>query len=156
MTAPPLPIPRPHFEPASIQPETVPMDHVWPILGPILIFVAAAAALYFLFLQPKMAEVAKTLGKPETVAATSGLAKINAIISGWRTTLMALGAALPQLIQVVLQSLPPQTIDELKTLPWADVFGPTTANKITLACSFGVVIFHAIGLASAAKTVPKA
>ncbi len=128
----------------------------WSVLGWPIIFTAASFAAYYVYIKPTLAKIATTMGKPETVAASSGAAKISALAENWKTLALSGLGSLVLIIKTVLDTLDADMLAELKTLPWASAFTDATANKILLAITFLIPLTHLSGKLKAAATPPKA
>ena len=127
------------------------MSNIWNYGWPIIVIVGIYA-FYQMFIQPKMAETSQVLGKAQTVAKADGVfAKFTALLSGWKTIILAVVAGLPQFVQL----LSPEMLQSLQGLPWGEIFDPKVANAISFACAALIPITHVIGLNQAAKTTPQ-
>ncbi len=131
------------------------MKEFWDLAGWPIIFVAAAAGAYFIYLKPTLAKISATTGKSDVVAAASGVKKLAAIIEGWKTLILSGAVAAIQLVEGIINQLDPETISELKALPWANVFTQDTANKISLILAAAIPFTHLMGVNKAAITPPK-
>ena len=120
---------------------------------------AIAAYLDVRFINSKMAETAKVMGKAAEVAAAKGIAKVWALVEGWKTTILAVIAFivhLPGLIASLLGYLDEDLLRAWQSLPWTNVVDAKIANWITLAIAVLIPLTHSIGVNKAAKTVPVA
>ena len=127
----------------------------WSALGWPIIFTGASFAAYYVYIKPTLAKISATMGKPETVAASAGAAKVSALVENWKTlALSGLGSAV-LVAKTVVDTLDADMLAELKTLPWASAFTDATANKILLAITFLIPLTHVAGKLKAAVTPPK-
>ena len=124
------------------------MGNFWGTFGwPLLVF-GGGAFIYFGIVKPKLDEAARTLGKADTVAASTGFAKLWASLAGYKTVLATGLGFIPQLFT-------PEAVSQFQVLPWGSFVDQATANKIMAAGVFLGWIAHAYGLAKAAATPPK-
>jgi hypothetical protein len=127
-------------------------EHIWGAA----FFLTAAVLLYVTILSPMMTKTSAVLGKPDKMAsAQSSLDKVMVWLDGKKTMFSLGGMFLIQEAMKILNGLNDQTINELKALPYADMFTPAVAHNIQLSLLLLATFTHIYGKMTAAMTQPK-
>ena len=94
---------------------------------------------------------AQAMGKPQELAAASGLQKVRVLFYGWKTHLLVGLATVPHLMLYIDGGL----LANIGYLPWANILDQRTADAITFICLALIPLTHAIGLAACATATPQ-
>lgn len=130
------------------------MTHAFNIwdYGWFLIAAAAAVAVYFLVIKPRLAATVRLLGKDALVADAEGwLAWVKAKLMGVKTLFLALLAGVPQAVQLI----DTDTLYDLQQMPWGEILDPKIANWFSLGCAILIPVTHMFGMKHAAETEPQ-